>query len=265
MMKCTMVFSLTTALSDPNAPIHRTGGWTENHFVDNNDFSLVRLLFQGLCETRAQLLPTGASITGQRYQRVSPVGASQSTAVVYPGASGLQTDVPQMALLCRVPTVNARNVSRLTIRGIPDARVVQGEYSPSYAFNTSLRRFFTQLSQFMMEGRDLSQTAVQILFIQANGNFRTIQPHGLAVNNQVQVIRSQNETTKLYAGGKFVVTAVTDNWAGTLNGWTGGDCRGGTIRIAANAFYQLNGAAAEVSRVVVRKVGRPSVGYRGRR
>lgn len=265
MMKCTMVFSLTTALSNANAPVHRTGGWSESHFIDNASFTQVRTLFEALCQERALLLPTGASITGQRYQLINPIGASQSQATLFPGASGLQTDVPQMALLCRVPTIGARNISRLTLRGIPDQRVVEGEYSPSQGFNTALRRFFTQLSSFRMEGRDLAAENVPTLRIFANGVYRTQDPNAFAVNSVVRVMRAVRDVDGRTVSGTFVVQTVVDTRNGTLFDWTGGDTRGGTMRLNGIAYPQLDGANAAVSRVVVKKVGRPSAGYRGRR
>lgn len=262
--KMTMIFQLSTNVSNPNATARRQGGWSETFYRIGAFTEEQRSDFIRLCLMRAQLLPSGASITGQRYQVVDPTGASSTGSAVFPGAASLQADIPQMALLCHAPAVGARNQRRIEIRGIPDARVVEGEYSPSARFTTALQNFFTQLGLFYFKGRDLSQAQLPIWHIDDAGLVTVTEPHTYTVGNLVRLLDVTN-TSKDNVSGVYRISATTNSTQFTLMNWSGGSVNAtGKVRLEGQTYFQIQSSGITISRIVTRKVGRPSVGYRGR-
>lgn len=261
--KCTMTFRMRTASSTPNAVQFRVGSFSESYYHPSDTFAVYFAAFDDLCLRRAQMLPTGAVIITQRFQQVNPLGPTQSRPAAIPGASGTATDIPQMALLVSSPGVGVRNIGRVTLRCIPDARVVEGEYSPSVTFTTAFNRFARALGNFRFLGRDLAQTAYPIYQIDNLGNYTLEIDSTLAVGQFVRVLRSSTPQGER-AGGRFPIISVASPRTGMLQNWNQGPVKGGRMRRDGFAFCQYNYDLTEIDRVVTRKVGRPSKGYVGK-
>lgn len=262
-IKCVANFSLATNISSPLNPKRRIGGWSESLYSLQTDINFVQTLFQNWCRERAALLPIGAAITSQRYQRVSPVGASASTAVYFPGSAGTQADVPQMCLNMRAKAVGVRNVRPISFRGIPDVRVVEGEYSPSQDFEAALTVIFRRYTDFAFKGRDLDAAQAPVFTIDTNGVYFTEADNVFQVNNIVRVLKTLQSTGRV-VGGRFKISVVTSPRSGTLAGWTLGDCKGGRMRVDATIYPPFLAGGIDGREITVKKVGRPTKGYRGR-
>jgi hypothetical protein len=271
-IKCTMFFVQNTAVSSPNAPIHRQGGWTESWYYPGVSVPAARAAFgdassvPNLCSARAAMLPLGASIVAQRYQVVAPtVSPAQLTSFNYTSPGGVEGDYPQGALLCRVPALGASNVRRAILRGLPDSVVTEGEYTPSFGFGISLAGFFGALQPFAFRGRDLSQPVLKIINVTAAGVVTTETNITLTVGQMVRVLKTQTSAGSL-KGGRFQVSAVgPGSNVFTLLNWALGATTGGSVRPDLVVYPMIDSGNISVSRVVTRRVGRPFVTFRGRR
>jgi hypothetical protein len=272
-VKITLFLQLATNVDFPANPARRIGGWTESWYfagVDTNA-AIVATNEQiagapGLCRARSATLPQSASIVGQRFQLVAPnVGPSQSLNKFFPGQFGQQNDIPQMALLCRVPALGAANIRRLVLRGIPDASVVEGEYSPSIGFTQALNALFICLGNFQFRGRDLTQPTLKMIMADASGNVSTEVPATYNVNDMVRVLKASTSKNSL-VGGRFQVTTtgpLTTNFK--LLNWNLGSTTGGSVRKDGIVFVNVDAQNISTGRIIVKKVGRPFTQYRGRR
>lgn len=268
--KCTAIFQLTTAVSTPTAPLHRQGGWSESIYVTaNNVAAAIQAFEQGsgsFCQLRASLLPLGSSIVGERYQQVNPVGPSQSNNNVYPSTLGLEADQPQNALLMKIPGVGVNNIRRMVLRALPDACLTEGEFTPPTAYINQLVQFIAALSQYQFQGRDLSQAKQPLLSGTAAGVFTAINAPVVAIGQFVRILKARETTTGNLRGGRFQVTAVTQNPNTlTVAMWPFGATTGGNFRLDGQVFPQFGPLSGPVGRPIIKKVGRPSTGYRGRR
>lgn len=260
--KCTMIFTLTTNISDEDSPNHRTGGWSETWYDQDRPIDQTVTFFNTLCTLRAALLPKGAAIKGRRFQKVMPTGASQSDRAVFPGGT-LQCDVPQMALFCIARGLGVRNTRKFELRGIPDARVVEGEYSPSAAYRDALNAYFRNLGTWYWPAQNLEILSWDVVSITNAGLVTTIQNHGYGVGDVVTVLRTKNQLFRK-VGGTFKITTVPTPTTFTLRGWDKGDTFEGKVRRQDIQLMQVDAAADFGPTVVVRKVGRAPFPYRGR-
>lgn len=276
-VKCTMLFQLATNLDFPSLPSRRLAGWSESWYFPGSSIpSAIQftngigpfgpIALQGLCPARAALLPPGAAIVGQRFQVVSPTGPSQTLGQIFPGSEGEAADIPQQALLITVPSTNANNIRRSTLRGIPDARVVEGEFQNTPSFNGALNTFFNTLGNFLFRGRDLSQSTVNIVSISPLGVVTCEANIPFLVNDMVRVLRTRTADGDL-VGGRFQVASVgPGSNVFTLLAWTPPEATtGGRVRKDAIVYVAIDSTRIAVNRCVTRRVGRPFTQYRGRR
>ncbi len=274
--KFTMLMQLATNVSDPTATARRLGGWSESWYWEGASIQDLYIaafggaagagggIWAGLCSTRASLLPLGAAIVGQRIQQVDPVGQSQSLSRLFPGGP-LAADVPQMGLLCTIPGKTVKNIRRTIIRAIPDARVVEGEYFPSNAFNANLEMYFNVLANWLFRGVDLAQPNLPVLTIDATGVIQMgALSAGFAVNDLVKVLRSRDATGEPI-GGVFMVESIPSATSIKVRNWTAGVCTGGAVRKHAFVYPQIDSDNCAIGRIVTKRVGRPFQQYRGRR
>jgi len=202
-VKCTALFELTTNPASTTTAPHRIGGWSESVYDVVGSFGSTTVnAFKEVCRQRARLLPAGAAIVGQRYQIIDPPGLSTTDNTRYPGRETVSPDVPQMALLCKAPAKSASNFKNLILRGIPDARVEQGEYSREAPFTQALNAYFGALDRFFFKARDLTQTAYPLIDILANGTYQTEGSTTLAEGDMVRVLRAEN-TSERRVGGEI--------------------------------------------------------------
>jgi hypothetical protein len=281
-VKCTALFQLATNVDFPNLPQRRIGGWSESWYVPGISIPTALQLFNGIsltstlsylgwCAYRAALLPPGALIVGQRFQVINPTqppspGASQTLGQLFPGGWGEPADIPQQALLCSCASVGTNNIKRFTLRGIPDARVVEGEFQASGPYNQLLQAFFTSLNGFLFRGRDLSQTTFNLVGITALGVATTVQAHNYTVGQIVRVLRSKTVDGDLI-GGLFRVSAIgPDQFTFTMGNWSPAEATtGGRVRLEQITFPAVDVTRTFFQRATTRRVGRPFTQYRGRR
>lgn len=264
--KVTILFQLATNVSDPSNPARRVGGWTESFYsIADSSADVIAPMQSSLCPLRAALLPTGGSIVGQRIQQIDPVGRSQSLNRVFPGTAGIQADVPQMALLCKVPALGFNNIRPMILRGIPDARVVEGEYSPTIAFATALQTFFTALQIWRFRAVATNPPPTPLLEISTAGVVLTAVPHVFVVNDMIQVKRAVGLFGQLRGGRYRVISVGPGNNQLSILGWQHGECVLGTA-IGFLIFYpSIDNANITIGRIITRRVGRPFTQYVGRR
>jgi len=241
----------------------RVGGWSESVYSDYPPSAIMEQRFLDLMNARAALLAVTGSITGQRFQAVDPPGVSTTGTRIVPGASGLQCDVPQMALYYRLRSSTTLNTRPLYIRGIPDARVVQGEYSPSQAYTTALNSYLNQLRYWQFRAKDLSLGSAPIFTITDAGVVTVTEAYMPNVNDYVKVSRTVPQLGGFY-GGTFRVSAVASTTQFTLANWVAGDTSQGRVSLIGYVYPSVGAPVDETPRVVVKKVGRPFVQYRGR-
>jgi hypothetical protein len=273
-IKFTMLIQDATAISSPNAPVHRIGGFSESwYFPGTNIQAALTAAFQGapnvagpgLCIARAGLLPVGSGIIGQRVQVVDPPGLSQSLSMNFPGSSGNPTNAPQVSLLCKVPGLGVRNIRRVVLRALPQINVAEGEYSPTYGFQNALLLYASQLQSWLFRGRDLAQPTNNVLTISTVGIVTTQLGVTYAPLDMVRISKSRDSGSNL-RGGLFQIASVGPGPnVFTLLNWPYGSTTGGSVRKNAIVYPMVDSANFTVGRVITRRVGRPFVAFRGRR
>lgn len=262
--KATMIFELSTN-GNGGAQTTRVGGWSESYYYSGS-LATLQGNFGGLCSNRAALLPNSARITGQRYQSIDPPAASGTQGRVFPGFLG-ENDVPQLALYIRVPAIGVSNVRPLVLRGLPDVQCFDGEFQPTPTFRTNLAVFLESLSflQFRFKATDKTQAQVGVETIAGDGTFTLQDSLTFAVGTAINIRRARNSRGETLEGRFKVLTATDDKhgkfavW-GDNGAWTGGLAQLDATIYPLCADVSLNPGAKSI----VRKVGRPSGGYRGR-
>jgi len=272
-VKCTMLFQLATGTQEPNPSLRRIGGWSESFYFGGNDIQAADLYFNGgpggppasWCELRAGLLPTGAQIVGQRYQIVDPVGRSQSLNKIWNGGSGMNCDVPQMALLTRLISATTPNTRMYIIRGIPDQMVVDGEYRPSIAFRNAVNRLLVACAQLSMKVKPVDGARASIATVDNSGlvTFQAVRP-SVAVNGILNVRNVQMANGTMTNGTFFVEALGPAALQLKLFRWPESNGAQGEAFVTTSNYPQFSATGFTVGRVIVRKVGRPFVAFRGR-
>jgi hypothetical protein len=275
-IKVVIVFQQATQLGNAApeigyAPAQRVGGWTE-HVWGDADLSLTmsRLRDPGradgwppLLPARATILSNNANILGVRLYQ-GGAGRGQFIPMAYPGAGGPE-DIPQMALLCAAQNPSSNSVRRWTIRGVPDAQISQGEFSPTSFYSGAVKQYFQALNNFYYKGQAVV-TAYNVFTVSAAGIVQLTVPMPFALNNII-TLKNVLDATGVRRGGQFMVTSLAPGGNGfTIAGWTFGDSTKGSAYIGAGGTFNIGGGnTPAVERTVTRKVGRPFAGYRGRR
>lgn len=261
--KCTMLFSQTSTPVGGNATA-RTGGWSESVYRDTVAPASLVSRFLDLCTKRAALLSTNAAIVGQRYQQIDPFGKTTTGGTVLPGSAG-PCDVPQMALTYVLFALNSPNARRFTLRGIPDAVVTTGEYNPAgvAGFNNNFLTYLSQFFQWNFRAYTAPSGQVPILTISDTGAVVLASPLTLAVHDRVR-ISGVSAIGKAAPSGSFRVLTVTDSTHFTIDEWPNVPGQSGLAWLPSLIYPFFAPAQTPTPKVVVRKVGRPFGGYRGR-
>jgi len=263
--KFTMLFHYSTEPLGGAAAI-RTAGWSESVYnpgLGPNSYAS----FQRLARARAGLLPQRASIIGYRIQQVMPVGGSSTGAWNFPGtvyptgtilASG---DVPQACLLCRTRTSD-QNIRPTLLRCFPDFWIRGGELFPSTGQTDALAAYFAQLTGWSMLGRDLSAEQWPVFAVSETGLLSFTAAHTVTVPGLLRVSGSIGEWGNRFSGTFKALSQPTTSSV-QLEGWNFGATTGGKAYVVTPSLHTLT--TTEVSRIIVKKVGRPFFAYRGRR
>lgn len=270
MLKVTLFFHATTVDQAGNA--FRAGGWTETLYtgVSMTGTGTFPPNLRELCEKRAALLPINTQIVAQRVQTVDPVGASRLYIVNFSGRAAEQNDLPQAALRLRLRGVTGLNAREYTVRGVPDARIVTGEYKAVPAYTNALLAFFQLVrTSYKMKGRDKSLPATPILVVGTDGVVVFKVAHALAVGDMVRLLRCEDEfriTTK----GVFQVLTRTNDTSVTLRSFHSRSDRElirGRIRKEGTGFLDMEIDDYEIRNPIAttHEVGEPFFQYVGRR
>jgi hypothetical protein len=277
--RITMLFEVTTSPQNRSTAVARTGGWSESFWSASDPSALVNFrTFLG--GARTILLPLAASLVGFRVSsytiagnRLVP-GTSQTAKIFGPGSPSFTVDAPQISLELNGQGVGVLNTNKFRIGCIPDEVVQQGEFAPTPFFAAALTNYqqvllgVTPAGNFAplgFIGRDLTQPSVRIVGIAANV-VTTFGPVPGIVNGSTFIrFHRAYDVDGLPIKGTYLVTAGAGTNALTLTGFTGQTMTkpSGLVRLDALAFQAFQ--FTTVGATVVKKVGRPFVGYRGRR
>lgn len=263
-IKVTLVFSQSTNKGGTTVNAVRVGGWSESYYWPDEVMANALVAGRTLANFRCGMLTSAGFITGIRFQQVAPLGPSQSLQVNIPGQFNIQADLPQMALQLNVPGVGVRNIARLKIRGIPDGRVVEGEFQTTQNFTQGINDFVSYLNGFRFRGRDLTKSAFPLISVGADGTFFAEDDTNLTAGMMVRVMRTRF-ADGTFRGGRFQIASMTGLRSGVLRNWIGVAVIGGKIRQDANGFFQYRVSEFTIGRISTKKVGRPSTGFVGRR
>lgn len=210
-------------------------------------------------------MPTYSQIVGIRRQQVDPIGSASTVNVNYPGNVQVQyaADIPQAALLVSIPATGVRNVRRYRITALVDDDVVRGEFQPQGGM-ALYNAFYRELNGWLMRGKDASQPFKNIATIDAGGNVAMTEDLPITAADSV-FLRGVMLSSGKKLSGKFPLDGVTSLRAFKLRGWTQGAATLGSAQKIVIIYPAMNTSVIAGERIVVRKVGRPFQGYRGRR
>lgn len=271
-LKVTTLFNAVTVDAAGNGK--RAGGWTESWYSTKAlDSAAFNTAWTNLLRTRAALMPANVTIIGQRVQTVDPLGPARTFENVYKGPGTLQNDLPQVALQWQMNSGAGPNHRNVTLRGVPDARVVKGEYVPIADYNAALIAHFRELiDNWLMRAKDRTQPRVRIRSVTSdtpNGYQVTTQaPHGFIVGDTVQILSGLASNGKKYSFTARVAVVddamkvhVYPNEDLNYGGLTGGRIQ--KLVISYQSVF-LNTPEITDPLAVVRKVGRPFHQFHGR-
>ena len=244
---------------------NRVGGWSEGVYWSTWDDG-VRRSFLRLLESRAALLPTFSAVTGYRVQQVDPIGPASSVKLFRPGPNlaDWASDIPQMGLLFSCPGEGVTNVLRHRMAGIPDRQITRGEFVPTPAFVDTFSRYLVQLRGWKFRGADLTKPLLNVSTIDADGNVVMLEDLLVVAGNLV-TIRKAIDANKRQVTGTFKVASATDSKHLKLMKWTAGACTGGRARQYMPIYPVIVIPSPTQPSTIVRKIGRPSNPYVGRR
>lgn len=251
-----MLFSVPTAGG-------RVGGFSESWYKDGAPAAVMASL-RAIAAFRVDALPSTSKIVGQRVQQVG--GRAITDDVQFPGTLRGTTDVPQMAAQCSVTDAAGLKRKIFSCRGIMDTSVEGGTLVRG-ASTIALEVFMNNLAfnGFQFRSRNLELPMVRIVSVDGAGVFRLAGDLDFAVGDFLTAVRVRAQSGRTIVGS-FYVSARVDAQNGTLFGWPTGQ----TVSLSGNFrkqgfVYPLVGqGTGKVTKVMVRKVGRPSNLYRGR-
>ena len=174
-------------------------------------------------------------------------------------------DVPQAGLELSIPSTLFTNVSRSIMRGLPDEVVINGEYAPSPVFSRYLTQYLGSLGNTVwgFVGRDLTQPSAKVVGIAAGVITLSQVLAGVAVGDYLR-LNKVYDVSRESVRGAFQITAIAGaNYTCVGLKDTTVTSISGTAR--KDTLVKFNYAIGTFGRVVVRKIGRPFSGYRGRR
>lgn len=264
--KLSMIFQYLSG-DGSGGDLNLKGGWSES--VYNGVFAPATLTsLKALAAARANLLPLRSYVSGLRVQQVDPSGPAQTFSLNYPGggtSGATLSDIPQMALLLRVRGTGVTNVRSMRVAAIPDSQITLGEYKPSSPYTLAMAAYLAELDGWQFRATSLTAVPSNLASIAADGTYVLQQDLVIAVGSKVKVKNVQDEDGEIVRGGVFTVGVYTDSKHGKLNSWTGGAVTLGQMIPFTIIYPVIITDGQTISRAVVRKIGRPSLGYRGRR
>lgn len=270
--KVTILFKQPTSFGTTGGPqINQLFGWTENYYRKNDVVAdtATKVFTETLIDKRRAVLADEAWISGFRFQRVDPTGAARSYKTYKTGQAGEACDDP-----CNCWVYNCRseggfnNRREVILRGIPDARLDQGEFKPTVAYKTALRAFFKELkdSEWGFRATDLTQETVKIKTIEAGRLVHLAEDAIMGAGMDVQVLRSVAVGHR-QKGIKTKIFSKDDARTLLLEDWPYGASKGGRLRKIVTPLWrgiELTDAEIDHPEVGNRDTGGPSDRPRGR-
>jgi hypothetical protein len=262
-IKVDLLFHASTNKAGGSADQVRTAGWSEGWY-SNLAIDPLKANLDFLCRARASLLTSSAAIIGQRFRVVG--GGSSSANKQYPGTQTVLGDLPSMALLCTVQGSGVPNVRRFALRGLADARAVEGEYVPSTQMTAGLTWFGNLLASdgWRFKARILTNVKGDIDSISTLGVVVMRSAVTLAVNDKVRFLNVVDDSGASQSG-VYLVTAAPDSFHFTVAGYTGAAAHKGFARKEQTDYFTIGAGSFTRGRVITHKVGRGFFQFRGRR
>lgn len=272
-------FNPDTTLWGSDTP-GKTGGFTESYWIQNATTAEQRGKW---ADQRAALLGADAIILGYRETRYTfegnkmTPGNTQVGVLNRPGKPDARTNSPDDALRILARTNVTNHNWTFFIRCIPDDAIKSGQAFLNGDFSIDLNKYLSNLTTGIdigqpvcWVGRDPSTTKARVLSWNVLPNILTVTAD-LGVQNGTDFIRFNRvyANSGLPLKGSYLVTARVANPDGSISytlqaGPAGIVARpSGTCRKDAIAMQTMNTNTVRV--VGERKVGRPSLAYRGRR
>lgn len=279
--KFSLIFEFTPDTTrGGNLTVGRQGGFSENYWITRPTTANERGKWANL---RARLLAGDCAIIGYREakytyngNKMTPQGVTVGT-LFRPGGNLITTNSPDDALRILAKCDAANHAWTFFIRSIPDENIVSGQYVPNPDFNASLIDYLADLvagvdigQKIQFVGRDPTTPKARVLSYGVVANQLVVNAN-LALNNGQDFIRFNRvyDAAGAPIKGVFLVVNQVQNPDNTTT-YTlqQGPAQvaprpSGTVRKDAILTSPIN--AADVRIVGERKVGRPSLAYRGRR
>ena len=268
-IKVTLIIRAGTQYEDYGDLPGRIGGETESHYLDTNTFPTNGVdLITRLATKRAAFLPKLAQVAGYRWQTIADTaGASSAGDLFLPGSAAFPSDLPQAAIKITAQSQNNLNKKEMELRVIPDSVLTSGEFNPSPAFTAAVRAFLNELttSGWCFRGVKKDASTAPINYIEDTGVFHLTKDLAYNDGDTLQVLRTKNLANRQKGG--FYVCVKVGARTGTLVRWDHGLTSGGKLRLAGIVYppYKFDTNAVAAAESMVKKVGRPSNGYRGRK
>jgi len=273
-IKAVILFQQTTTVGNAAPDLNytgvaRTAGWSESLYGPATVADIVKLL-KGpsevagrfpLLQARANILSSSASILGVRLYQ-SGAGKGQLLNVQYNGTNGA-SDQPSASLLCSALSSATGQSRRWTIRGFADDDIKFGEYTAVGSTPTRLKEYFDSLSGFGWQAQ-LETNKVKIEKISAAGVIDLADVSPISTGTWITIKNTTRKSDGVRLGGRFKVVATGVKTL-TIDEWTNGATKGGTLSVVTQAFQDFANAVKSVVRATNRRVGRPFSGYRGRK
>lgn len=270
--RITLILAQTSEPNPAAGVVPRTGGWSESYYSTNLNLSIAALT--DVARQRARLLTSAAQVTGFRRTTLDltngVVTRQGASAGAFQGARGAwtTTEIPQMALQVTIPGGGVTNVVRNRLRGIPDQFVTGGEFNPTVEpnFLTYLNTWLDGYTGAGVVGLGLDLTKQRFPVVSVGNGILTVGATAglIGVANRVHFRGCRDENTGKFLNGIFEILASTPTTL-TLKGLDPTfSC--GAVGSVSQAFYvTFPLQRGTYGRITVQPVGRPSVGYRGRR
>ena len=173
-------------------PQTRASGWSETWYSAYGfDATQLYTTIATWLEKRLPLLGTGTSIVGWRVSETNPTGRTFTQRVNREAPAAQSADNPEQALVGVFSNSEGKNRRQVVLRGLPDSRVVYGEYANSPDFDRAIRAFMTHCaSDWRFKGKGHAVPAVKIASISDTALVTTQTPHGLVGSRYVQIYRT---------------------------------------------------------------------------
>lgn len=251
-----------TALFQAGTELPRVGGFSESFYTDAATATVAQSSLRLWVAQRRVLMANTVACIGTRVSAVATPGVSFTESFREPGQAGIAADIPQMALQLNVNSADGAR-RQFQLRGIPDARVIQGEYAPVQWFTTQLGRVTqVMIDSFRLRVTDKTEPQIPVQVIGGDGAFVLTSAMTFAVGDSLQAMRMKDSVGRTVHGNYFVA-AKTSSLAGTLANWTHGTITIGRLRRRKITYSPIT--SVDVVKIGTRKVGRPFVQYSGRR